>query len=133
MDVSSVRRPRSHLLSDAPCQKLCRKDLSLGPFFPDRTYSNRENGFHISRDNHRTITDISLLVWLRQEEPLLPQSCGQMSACSLSWLYDTVCLVNSLNYGSLSISLTGRTWLAEDYRKPCNTDPQLVKTHARIT
>lgn len=66
MDVSSVNRLCSHLLSDAPCQKLGREDLRLGLFFPDRMYSNRENGFHISHDNRRTITDsgISLLVWL---------------------------------------------------------------------
>lgn len=84
MDVSSVKRPCSHLLSDALCQKLGRKDLSLGLSLPERMYSNRDNGFHISHDNQRTITDsgISLLLWLWQEKPLLPPSSGQMSACS---------------------------------------------------
>lgn len=33
----------------------------------------------------------------------------------LSRLYDTACLVNNLKYGSLSIYLTERTRLAEDY------------------
>lgn len=52
------------MLSDAPCQKLDREDLTLGLFGAARMYSNRENGFHISHDNHRTVTDsgISLLL-----------------------------------------------------------------------
>lgn len=74
-----VKRPRSHFLSHA-CQKTGQ---SLGLFFPDRMYLNRENGFHISHDKHRTITDsgISLLLLLWQEEPPPPLSTGQMSAC----------------------------------------------------
>lgn len=117
MDASSVKRPCSHLLSDAPCQKLGREDLSLGLFFPDRMYSNRENGFHISHDNHRTITDsgISLLVGLWQEEPLLPPSCGQMSACSsLGFMTLPAWLIFS-NMEAWALSLTERKRLAEDH------------------
>lgn len=101
---SAVKRPGSHLLSDAPCQKLGREDFSLDLFFPDRVYSNRENGFHMSYDNHRAITDsgISLPLWLWQEEQLLPPPSGQMSAglmTQFAWLI--------ILHGILRVSLTG--------------------------
>ena len=75
-----------------------RKDLGLGLFFSDRMSSYWENGFHICNNLHRTITDrgISLLLWLWQEEGLLPPSSGQILACpSVSFITQPAWIINS--------------------------------------
>lgn len=64
--------------------KTGQRRLEFGPFLHWQNVFKQRKWIHISHDNRRTITDsgISLLLRLWQDEPLLPPSCGQMSACS---------------------------------------------------
>lgn len=64
--------------------KTGQRRFEIGPFLPWQNVFKQRKWISHKPWNHRTISDsgISLLVWLWQEEPLLPPSCGQMSACS---------------------------------------------------
>lgn len=75
MDISSAEEPRCHLLSEASCQTLGRGALRLDLFFPDRAYSNGENGFHISHEDPGTITDSGVSARRDEGPPPPPSTC----------------------------------------------------------